>query len=93
MGICKISRYSRRGSTLSKAKNCVCFYLESIESNYDDSGYENDDDSGYDSDDSSDDNNDVINSNNHEIWDDSDRNWFLYINAMMMIIIKVTIYI
>jgi hypothetical protein len=60
MGICKISRYSRRGSTLSKAKNCVCFYLESIESNYDDSddsGYDSDD-SGYDNDDSSDDNND-----------------------------------
>jgi hypothetical protein len=66
MGICKISRYSRRGSTLSKAKNSVCFYLESIESNYDDSDYDNDD-SGYDSDDSSDDNDDVINSNNHEM--------------------------
>jgi len=73
MGTCKISRYSRRGSTLSKAKNCVCFYLESIESNYDESGYDNDDsgydsdDSGYDNDDSSDDNDDVINSNNHEM--------------------------
>ena len=75
---------------MSKAKNCVCFYLESIESNYDDSddsGYDSDD-SGYDNDDSSDDNDDVINSNNHEMWDDSDGNWFLHINAIMIMMIK-----